>query len=55
MPSEAKTFYDETKRQHISIVTAAIETIKKKYPGGLPNSDIRAPEESLMEGPDGGS
>ena len=54
MPNEAKTFYDETKHQHILIATAAIETIKNSYPGGLPNSDIRAPEESLMEGPDGG-
>lgn len=52
MPNEAKAFYDDTKRQHIAIATSAIATIKKKYPGGLPNSDIRSPDESLMEGPD---
>lgn len=52
MPTEAKAFYDETKRQHIAIATAAITKVKEKYPGGLPNSDIRSPDESLMEGPE---
>jgi AMP nucleosidase len=52
LPSEAKSFYDDTKRQHIAIATSAIAMIKTEYPGGLPNTDIRAPDESLMEGPD---
>ena len=52
LPNEAKAFYNDTKRQHIAVATSAIGSIKTEYPGGLPNSDIRAPEESLMESPD---
>ncbi|MCD0459019.1 phosphorylase family protein [Roseiconus lacunae] len=52
LPSEAKTFYGETKRQHLRVAMTAIESIQSQYPDGLPNSDIRAPEEALLEGPD---
>lgn len=52
LPNEAKAFYDDTKRQHLAIATSAIASIKSAYPGGLPNSDIRSPDESLMEGQD---
>jgi AMP nucleosidase len=50
LPAEAKTFYQETKRQHISVATAAMELAKQEFPDGLPNSDIRAPDEPLMGG-----
>jgi len=53
LPAAAKAFYDLTKKQHLSVATRAIEAIKHEHPHGLPNSDIRAPEESLLEGPDG--
>lgn len=53
LPATAKAFYDQTKKQHLSVATRAFEAIKREYPNGLPNSDIRAPEESLLEGPDG--
>lgn len=53
LPSAAKAFYEDTKQQHLTVATKTIEMIKKEYPDGLPNSDIRAPEESLLEGPDG--
>ena len=52
LPTEAKTFYDDTKLQHIAIATAAIGLIKQDFPDGLPNSDIRAWEEPLLSGPD---
>ncbi len=48
LPSEAKQFYAETKKQHIKIATEAIDRIRQEYPEGLPNSDIRALEEPLM-------
>ena len=48
LPGEARQFYAETKKQHIKIATDAIERIRHEYPQGLPNSDIRALEESLM-------
>ncbi|QEF97247.1 AMP nucleosidase [Stieleria maiorica] len=52
LPGTAKSFYDETKQQHLAVATAAITKIKQEYPDGLPNSDIRAPDESLLEGSD---
>lgn len=52
LTGEARSFYEETKKQHIAIATAAMEKIKQEYPDGLPNSDIRAPEEPLLGGPD---
>ncbi|MEM9368846.1 MAG: AMP nucleosidase, partial [Planctomycetota bacterium] len=52
LPGDARSFYEETKKQHISIATAAVEKIKQEYPDGLPTSDIRAPEEPLLGGPD---
>jgi len=52
LPSEAKTFYDDTKLRHIAVATAAIGLIKQDFPDGLPNSDIRAWEEPLLSGPD---
>jgi len=51
LPDEAKLFYRETKRQHLSVATAAIELAKQDYPNGLPNTDIRSPDEPLMGGP----
>lgn len=52
LTSEAQLFYEGTKKQHIAIATAAMENIKQEHPDGLPNSDIRAPEEPLLGGPD---
>ena len=51
LPEEAKTFYRETKKQHISIAIAAIELARQDFPDGLPNSDIRALDEPLMGSP----
>ena len=49
-PDEAKRFYHETKKQHISVATAAVELLKHDFPDGLPNTDIRSPDEPLMGG-----
>lgn len=51
LPDEARDFYRETKQQHLTVATAAIELVKKNHPKGLPNSDIRALDEPLMGGP----
>ena len=52
LPAEAKAFYAETKLHHLTAATSALTRIRQDYPDGLPNSDIRAPEEPLLEGPD---
>jgi len=51
LPDHAKAFYRETKQQHLAVAMAAIERAKQDFPGGLPNSDIRALDEPLMGGP----
>ena len=51
VPDEAKKFYNETKKQHISVAVSAIELARQDFPDGLPNSDIRAMDEPLMGGP----
>ncbi|TWU50917.1 AMP nucleosidase [Rubripirellula tenax] len=51
LPGEAKAFYNDSKKQHIEIAASAIESIQQKYPGGLPNGDIRGPGEALLGGP----
>ncbi|MEM9586987.1 MAG: AMP nucleosidase [Planctomycetota bacterium] len=48
----AQSFYQESKRQHLAIATQTIDIIREEYPNGLPNSEIRAPVEPLMGGPD---
>jgi AMP nucleosidase len=52
LPDAAKSFYDETKKQHISVATTAIRLIKQEFPDGLPNSEIRSPGGPLLGGPD---
>jgi AMP nucleosidase len=52
LSDEARSFYEDTKKQHIAIATTAMEQIKQEYRDGLPNIDIRAPEEPLLGGPD---
>jgi AMP nucleosidase len=52
LPEDAKTFYQETKKQHIAVALAAIDSARQDFPDGLPNSDIRALDEPLMGGTD---
>ncbi len=52
LPDAAQSFYQETKKQHIVVAITAIELAKKDFPGGLPNSDIRALDEPLIGGAD---
>ena len=46
----AQGFYENSKKLHLDVVIRAIELAKEVYPGGLPNSDIRALNEPLMGG-----
>ncbi len=48
----ARTFYDNSKKQHLDIVIRAIERGKQQYPDGLPNASLRAPNEPLIGGAD---
>ena len=52
LPGDAQHFYAETKKQHLEIACQAIELARDEHPLGLPNSDLRAMDEPLLEGPD---
>jgi len=48
LPAEAKHFYEETKRQHVNMAIAAMESAEREFPEGLPNTDIRAQDDPLI-------
>ena len=48
LPRGAKSFYSETREQHLSVALAAIDLARREFPDGLPNSDIRALNEPLI-------
>lgn len=50
LPESAKTFYLETKKQHLAVAIAAIDQTRQEYPDGLLNSDLRAMDEPLIGG-----
>ncbi|MEM6689754.1 MAG: NAD(P)H-hydrate epimerase [Planctomycetota bacterium] len=50
LPGDAAAFYDRSKEEHIRVAAEAIEQIKNQFPNGLPNSDLRAFGESLLDG-----
>ena len=48
LPGDAKRFYDESKNQHLAIAIDALENARNDFPGGFPNTDLRAPDEPLI-------
>jgi AMP nucleosidase len=53
LPLAANLFYQETKIQHLEIAKEALRLARAEYPGGLPNSDLRAMDEPLIGGSEG--
>ncbi len=51
LPGVAQTFYENSKLQHLEIAREALLCARTDYPGGLPNSDLRAMDEPLLGGP----
>ncbi|MFO8030653.1 MAG: AMP nucleosidase [Cyclonatronaceae bacterium] len=46
----AQSFYQNSKERHLDMVIRAISLSKNHFPGGLPNTSIRAVDEPLMGG-----
>ncbi len=44
----ALDFYEASKRVHLDIALECIDRIRREHPGGLPNNDVRAPDEPLF-------
>lgn len=51
LATEAKDFYEQSKRVHLDIALEAVETLRRSFPKGIPNEDIRALDEPLIGGP----
>lgn len=52
LPDIAQAFYEETKTKHLEVARDALLMARGEYPGGLPNSDLRAMDEPLLGGPE---
>ena len=52
LPKAANEFYETSKQQHLELAEAALRLVQQEHPEGLPNSDLRAMDEPLLEGPD---
>jgi AMP nucleosidase len=51
LAAEAATFYEQSKRTHVEIALEAVDTLRRLFPHGIPNEDIRSSDEPLMGGP----
>jgi AMP nucleosidase len=48
LSTEAQAFYAATRRQHVEIAISVAEKVRKLFPGGLPNADLRSSDEPLL-------
>ncbi|OLT32944.1 AMP nucleosidase [Actinomadura sp. CNU-125] len=44
----ARSFYEASKRHHLDIALAALDRVRREYPDGLPNQELRAADEPLL-------
>lgn len=49
--AEAQLFYQRSKRVHVEMALEAVDALRRRYPRGIPNADIRSTDEPLMSGP----
>jgi AMP nucleosidase len=47
----AQEFYEASKRHHLDLALAALDTVRREHPEGLPSQEIRAVDEPLFGGP----
>ncbi|GAA4810492.1 hypothetical protein GCM10023200_55310 [Actinomycetospora chlora] len=47
----ALEFYEASKRHHLDIALAALDSVRRSHPEGLPNQEVRAVDEPLFGGP----
>lgn len=48
LSTEAQAFYTASRSQHVQIALAVAEQARRLYPGGLPATDLRSPDEPLL-------
>jgi AMP nucleosidase len=45
---DAQGFYAASRRQHVEIAIGVADRVRRLYPGGLPATDLRSPDEPLF-------
>jgi AMP nucleosidase len=48
LSAEAESFYAASRTQHVEIAIAVTQKVRQLYPGGLPATDLRSPDEPLL-------
>jgi AMP nucleosidase len=48
LSSDAQSFYAASRRQHVEIAISVAGKVRQLYPGGLPTTDLRSPDEPLL-------
>lgn len=48
LSADAQEFYAATRKQHVEIAIAVAEQVRQLHPDGLPNADLRSPDEPLL-------
>ena len=48
LSADAQSFYTASRRQHVETAIAVAGRVRDLYPGGLPTTDLRSPDEPLL-------
>jgi len=48
LAGQAVKFYEASKRKHLDMAVDAIDRVRATFPQGIPNADIRSPDEPLL-------
>ena len=51
LAEQAERFYDASRRAHLEITLECIDRVRHEHPAGIPNADIRSPDEPLFGAP----
>jgi AMP nucleosidase len=48
LSADAQAFYTASRREHVEIAISVTGKVRQLYPGGLPATDLRSPDEPLL-------
>ena len=48
LSADAQGFYAASRREHVEIAISVADKVRQSYPGGLPTTDLRSPDEPLL-------
>jgi len=51
LAESARRFYEASRAAHLEIALSCIDRVRREHPSGIPNADIRSPDEPLFGAP----